>query len=75
MASKGTGASKEADLSKDMERYSIERLQKEAGVSDAVHAGTCMQMDWNTGKEVLRDEYLAAVKRFKGCAAGRSGHA
>ena len=74
MASKGKEIPKEAEASIDMETHPIEKLQDENGVSAAVHVGTCLHMGWSRGKEVTREEYLQAVKRFRD-SAGRSRHA
>lgn len=60
---------------KEVEKYSIEQLQTQMKVSDAVHKGVCFLMGWNKGKEVEKQEYAAAVKKFNGGAAGRRGHA
>lgn len=72
--SRETESPKDAEASMDLERHPVEKLQAETEIPDAVHAGTCLQMGWSRGKEVTREEYLQAVKKFKD-SAGRSRHA
>lgn len=55
--------------------FPVEKLQMELQVKKEVHAGTCMRMGWMTGKEVTKEEYAAAVKKFREGAAGRRSNA
>lgn len=71
---KETETPKEAEASIDLKKHPVEKLRAEAEIPNAVHAGTCLQMGWSRGKEVTREEYLQAVKKFKD-SAGRSKHA
>lgn len=53
----------------------IEQLQLELKIPTAIHAGACTQMGWRCGKEIEKKEYIAAIEKFKGKAAGRSKNA
>ena len=68
-------AEKETANAKAAECYPVEQVKDRLQVPDAVHMGTCIQMGWSRGKEVTVKEYEAAVKKFKGTAAGRKKNA
>lgn len=66
-----TGAGAPADA----EMHPIEELRSQTGTSAPVHAGTCLQMGWSSGKEATKKEYTEAVEKFRNSTAGRSRHA
>ena len=54
-----TGTTKTASLK------TIEELQKENNVSDAVFEGVKALKGWKNGRQVLPDEFLKACKEFE----------
>lgn len=75
MASKEKETPKETKSLADVEKYPVEQLQAQTGMSDAVHAGICIKMGWSSGKEITEKEYLQAAEAFRAAGAGRSRHA
>lgn len=55
--------------------YKIEELQKELAVPTALHVGACSMMEWKYGKAVTKEEYAAAVKKFREHEVGRRNNA
>lgn len=44
--------------------FAIEELKKELGVSEAVFAGVKLARKWAEGKEVTKEEFESAVKKW-----------